>query len=78
MADQCSEVYRWTEDRNAAFQLQYQAKAEGNATGAVAVIRQMTGWPWHICRTQACLLGLLKPHVHHEWTSELDEILERL
>jgi hypothetical protein len=21
-------------------------------------------------------LGLLKPHVHHEWTSELDEILE--
>ena len=40
------------------------------------MIRQLTGWPWHACRTQACLLGLLKPHVHHEWTPELDEILE--
>ena len=30
-SDQRSEVYRWTEDLNAAFQLQYQASQKGMA-----------------------------------------------
>jgi excisionase family DNA binding protein len=67
----------WTEDLNSAFWQQYRVE-EGlrDATEAIELIRSLTGWPWHICRTQACLLGLVKPHVHHEWTAELDEILE--
>jgi len=76
VVDQRRENYRWTEDLNAAFQLQYQTKPEGNGAGVVAAIRKLTGWPWHVCRTQACLLGFSRPHVHHEWTAPLDEILE--
>ena len=58
MVDQRSEVYRWTEDLNTAFQLQYQGKSEGSGPAAVAMIRQLTGWPWHVCRTQACPIGI--------------------
>ena len=50
MVDRRTEDYRWTDGLNAAYQLQYQAKSEGNGAGPVALIRKLTGWPWHICR----------------------------
>jgi excisionase family DNA binding protein len=73
---QQTEDYCWTEDLNAAFHQQFQAGPDGNGADAVVLIRKLTGWPWHICRARACLLRLVKRRVHHEWTAELDQILE--
>jgi excisionase family DNA binding protein len=69
------EKYRWTEDLAASFWKAY-GDHPGKIGAVIELIRRLTGWPWHVCRTQACLLGLVKPRVHHEWTAELDEILE--
>jgi excisionase family DNA binding protein len=77
VVDQQTEDYPWTEDLDAALHQQFQAASDWNGADAVALIRKLTGWPWHICRARACLLRLVKRRVHHEWTAELDQILER-
>jgi hypothetical protein len=75
--DQGPQDYVWTRELDTAFSLQFQGHAATKSTDAVLLIRKLTGWPWHVCRTQASRLGFLKPRIHHDWTPELDEILER-
>jgi hypothetical protein len=69
--------YLWTDDLNTSFWQQYRVEGKAkDVAEAIELIRRLTGWPWHVCRTQATLLGLIKRRMHHEWTSELDDILE--
>jgi hypothetical protein len=67
--------YDWTEDLNVNFRQHWENQPGMNGGEAVALIRRLTGLPWHVCRTQACLLGVVRPRVHHDWTTKLDEIL---
>jgi excisionase family DNA binding protein len=69
--------FLWTDDLNTSFWQQYRVDGKAkDVAEAIELIRRLTGWPWHICRTQATLLGLIKCRMHHEWTTELDAILE--
>jgi excisionase family DNA binding protein len=69
--------YLWTDNLNSTFWQQYRVDRNANdANEAIKLIRELTGWPWHVCRTQATLLGLIQCRMRHDWTTELDELLE--